>query len=82
MLVNIQQIINEPQGEKCKQYVQQHEVVRKDVEQNFKALQNRFAIVQNPFSQWDRFVLSNIFIVCVILHNMIVEDEETKGLEP
>ncbi len=57
-------------------------MVRKDVEQNFKALQSQFAIVQNPFSQWDRFVLSNIFIVCVILHNMIVEDEETKGLEP
>jgi len=57
-------------------------VVQKDVEQNFKALQSRFAIVQNPFSQWHRFILSNIFIVCIALHNMIVEDEETKGLEP
>jgi hypothetical protein len=77
LLVNIQRIINKPQGEKCKHYVQQHEVVRKDVEQ-----QSRFANVQNLFSQWDKFVLSNIFIVCVVLHNIIVEDEETKGLEP
>jgi hypothetical protein len=66
-----------------KLYVQQHEVVRKDVEQNyFKALQSWFVNVQNIFSQWDKLKLSNILFVCVVLPNIIVEDEETKGLEP
>ncbi len=38
------------QGEKQKYFVQQQEVVQNDVQWSFTVIQNRFEIIQNPFS--------------------------------
>jgi len=38
-------------------------------------LHARFAIVRGPTRSFDHKMLRNIMIVCIILHNMIVEDE-------
>ena len=38
-------------------------------------LQARFAIVRGPARFWKLEVLKNIMKACIILHNMIVEDE-------
>ena len=51
------------------------EFVRKDVERAFGVMQARFAVVRNPSSLWDKNKIGNIMRVCIILHNMIVEDE-------
>ena len=51
------------------------ESVRKDVERAFGVLQARFAVVKNPSSLWDKRKIANIMRACIILHNMIVEDE-------
>ncbi|XP_057755526.1 uncharacterized protein LOC130974685 [Arachis stenosperma] len=65
----------EPQGEKRKLFAQYQEGQRKDVERAFGVLQARFAIIRGPARFWEKKKLANIMRACIILHNMIVEDE-------
>ncbi|KAL8501146.1 hypothetical protein ACS0TY_020639 [Phlomoides rotata] len=51
------------------------ESCRKDVERAFGVLQNRFAIVANPVRFWSKSDLHDIMSACIIMHNMIIEDE-------
>ncbi|KAL5794735.1 hypothetical protein ACOSP7_003329 [Xanthoceras sorbifolium] len=48
---------------------------KKDVERAFGVLQSRFAIVKGPARFWNKHVLHDIMSSCIIMHNMIVEDE-------
>ena len=64
-----------PLSEKDKLFAIKHAEVRKDVECAFGVLQARFAIVRNPARMWTREALSQIMYACIILHNMIIEDE-------
>ncbi|KAK9922537.1 hypothetical protein M0R45_030999 [Rubus argutus] len=48
---------------------------RKDVERCFGILQSRFGIVRGATRGWNKEDLRSIMLTCVILHNMIVEDE-------
>ena len=50
--------------------------VRKDVEHAFGVLQSRFAIIYGLARVWDQSTLQNIMTACVIMHNMIIEDEK------
>jgi hypothetical protein len=50
-------------------------LVEKGVERAFGVLQSRFAIVRGPTCFWDKDTLRKIMRACVIMHNMIVEDE-------
>nr|XP_034601183.1 uncharacterized protein LOC117861747 [Setaria viridis] len=67
--------IPEPQGNKRKYFAIAQESVRKDVERAFGVLQARFAIVRGPARFWDDVTLGYIMKACVIMHNMIIEDE-------
>ncbi|XP_028065079.1 uncharacterized protein LOC114268157 [Camellia sinensis] len=67
--------IPSPQGNKRKHFAAAQESARKDVERAFGVLQARFAIVRGPARSWERETLKNIMKACIILHNMIVEDE-------
>ena len=51
------------------------ESCRKNVECAFGVLQSRFAIIAGPTSFWRKEVLHDILISCIIMHNMIIEDE-------
>ncbi|XP_073355315.1 uncharacterized protein [Aegilops tauschii subsp. strangulata] len=51
------------------------EAVRKDVERAFVVLQARWGIVRNAAMMWESETLWQLMRCCVILHNMIVEDE-------
>ena len=64
-----------PQGPKRKLFAERQESVRKDVERAFGVLQARFAIVRGPARLMDQNEIGTIMRACVILHNMIVEDE-------
>jgi len=67
--------IPEPQGNKKKYFAKAQEACRKDVERAFGVLQARFAIVRRPARLWDEDMLGEIMNACIIMHNMIVEDE-------
>ncbi|XP_024008056.1 putative nuclease HARBI1 [Eutrema salsugineum] len=69
------QSIHLPQNEKDSFFAKCQESVRKDVERAFGVLQARFAIVKNPVLIWDKKKIGKIMRACIILHNMIVEDE-------
>ncbi|XP_028062903.1 uncharacterized protein LOC114266214 [Camellia sinensis] len=63
------------QGNKKKLFAAAQEATRKDVERAFGVLQARFAIVRRPARFWNTKMLKYIMKACIILHNMIIEDE-------
>jgi hypothetical protein len=65
-----------PQTDEDRLYAARQEGQRKDVERAFGVLQSRFNIVCRPAWMWQRGDVINIMEACVILHNMIVEDEK------
>jgi len=67
--------ISSPMGNKQKYFTTTQEAARKDVESFFWVFQFRFAIIRQPGRIWDRETLALIVRACVIMHNMIVEDE-------
>lgn len=60
---------------KHKHFRKAQEAMRKDVERAFGVLQARFAIAWGPVRFWYKDVLAKIMTYCVILHNMVFEDE-------
>ncbi|KAH9781249.1 dde tnp4 domain-containing protein [Citrus sinensis] len=69
------QTINDPCGHKKTLFAMKQEACQKDVERAFEVLQSRFAIVAGPSRFWNKHVLHDIMIACIIMHNMIIEDE-------
>ena len=67
--------IRAPQNARDRLFAKKQESARKDVERAFAALQSRFAILRYAAHYWHRSTLSDIMYACIILHNMIVEDE-------
>ena len=67
--------IAEPVSAKEIHFAKQQEAARKDVERAFGVLQSRFAVVSNPVKLWKPQALNNVMKTCVILHNMIIEEE-------
>jgi hypothetical protein len=48
----------------------------------FRSLQARWEIVKNPCRQYDLGTITNIMMCCIILHNVIIKDEQSQDLEP
>ncbi|CAL5332635.1 unnamed protein product [Camellia sinensis] len=67
--------ISQPQGAKRQLFARMQEACRKDVERAFGVLQARFNIVSVPTRGWSDEDLYYIMKTCIILHNMIIEDE-------
>ncbi|KAI3673445.1 hypothetical protein L6452_39564 [Arctium lappa] len=64
-----------PQDAKRKFFKKRQEGARKDVERAFGVLQARWSIVKGPSRMWYKEHMKIIMEACIILHNMIVEDE-------
>ncbi|KAJ0394786.1 hypothetical protein ATCC90586_007854 [Pythium insidiosum] len=71
--------ISHPSCQKTKLFAKKQESVRKDVERCFGVLQARFDIVNTPGRFWSVDVLRSIWKACVVMHNMIIEDDELTG---
>ena len=77
----IVQSISHPQELAHKFFANKHESYQKDVEQAFGVLQARFTIIRGLARFWHHEDLSFIMKVCIILHNMIIEDERVDDNE-
>nr|XP_009794855.1 PREDICTED: uncharacterized protein LOC104241608 [Nicotiana sylvestris] len=75
MVYTIVQTIRVPHSQKKKYFAMKQESCRKDIERAFGVLQSRFAIIAGLSRFWRKEVLYDILITCIILHNMIIEDE-------
>jgi hypothetical protein len=81
--------ISAPVSMKHKIFAAAQESCRKDVERTFGVLQTKFKIIRNPTRLWNPRQLNAIMRACVILHNMVIEDErntypnpcDTRGFE-
>lgn len=77
--------IRHPQLPKDKLFAQRQESARKDVECAFGILKACFRVVETPTHLWLIANISDIMTACVIMRNMIVEDEghvwDTEDLE-
>jgi hypothetical protein len=71
--------IKAPVNLKDRNFAKAQESQRKDVERAFGVLQARFAIVRVPARMWDEATLRDIMQACIIMHNMIIEDERELG---
>ncbi|XP_020243331.1 putative nuclease HARBI1 [Asparagus officinalis] len=69
------QTISNSDDKKKQYFAMMQEACRKDVERAFGVLQSRFAIIKGPARFWDKRTLHDIMTACIIMHNMIVEDE-------
>ncbi|XP_057803028.1 uncharacterized protein LOC131018321 [Salvia miltiorrhiza] len=67
--------VNGPQTRKHQLFAQHQEAARKDVERAFGVLQARFNFIKRPCLMWDRDMMGKVMLACIIMHNMIVEDE-------
>jgi hypothetical protein len=61
---------------KRKQFNKAQMAARKDVERAFGVLQKRWRILAQPCRLWEKAHIRNVMYACIILHNMILEDEE------
>jgi hypothetical protein len=68
-----------PIGEKQALFAKAQEAIRKDVERAFGVLQARFSIVASPAKHWKLKDIRTVWRCCIILHNMIVEDDRRTG---
>jgi hypothetical protein len=73
-------IVRNPTDEKCKRFAKEQEAARKDVERVFGVLQSRWAIVCYPARSWSPERMWNVMTACVIMHNMIVENERDDNI--
>ncbi|XP_020200492.1 uncharacterized protein [Aegilops tauschii subsp. strangulata] len=67
--------ISEPRGNKQSHFATMQEAARKDVEMASAVLQAHWGIVRSTAMMWESKTLCQLMSCCVILHNMIVEDE-------
>ncbi|KAL4571579.1 hypothetical protein LXL04_018342 [Taraxacum kok-saghyz] len=64
-----------PTDPKRIKFKEMQEAAIKEVERAFGVLQSRWAIVRGPTRSWQIKNIKDIMYTCIILHNMIVEDE-------
>ena len=69
------QSLSEPGNEAEILFSKLVDAIRKDIERAFGFLQARFKILVEACRQWYKEDMEYIMKVCIIMHNMIVEDE-------
>ncbi|XP_028089426.1 uncharacterized protein LOC114289813 [Camellia sinensis] len=70
----IMKTVSQPEGLKRQLFARMQEACQKDVERTFGVLQAHFNIVKVPVRGWSDGDLYYIMKMCIVLHNMIIED--------
>jgi hypothetical protein len=73
--------VHKPKGKKQTNFHAAQAAARKDVERAFEILQAQFAIMREPARFWDQECIWYIINACIIMHNMIIEDNRGKDIE-
>jgi hypothetical protein len=73
--------VHVPQQEKYQFFSMKQASVRKDVECAFGLLNKRFNILAIPGRSYSQRTLELIMRTCIILHNMIINDERDGGYD-
>ncbi|XP_076913450.1 uncharacterized protein LOC143572081 [Bidens hawaiensis] len=66
--------LSQPIGVKRQTYKKAHDAERKDIERAFGVLKSKWHVVDRPSKYFSQVKMRNIMYACVILHNMILED--------
>lgn len=66
----------DPIDQKRKYFKKKQESSRKDIERAFGVLQKRWHVIDNPARYWSKEKMHEVIYTCIILHNMILEDED------
>ncbi|KAJ9538425.1 hypothetical protein OSB04_031158 [Centaurea solstitialis] len=64
-----------PSDERRVEFKKRQESARKDIERTFVMLKDKWHVVKRPALVWSQRKLQEIMYTCIILHNMIREDE-------
>ena len=72
--------VRHPMERKTQRFAAVQEGARKDIERAFGVLQARWAVIRGLAYGWDREQLYDIMTACIIMHNMIVEDEKSEAI--
>ena len=73
--------ISMPFSDKDKLFAQEQEAKRKDIERAFGVLRRRWCILKRPAHLYDGGQLEKVVLACIVLYNMIVEDEKEEDIE-
>ena len=73
--------IPEPVNMKQKLFATTQEGVRKDVERTFGRLHAKWHVLKNAGRSHKLIYLKNIWLACIILHNMTLRDQQSAELE-
>ncbi|XP_022030855.1 uncharacterized protein LOC110931785 [Helianthus annuus] len=65
----------DPYNEKRAHFKKVQESSRKDIERCFGVLQQRWHYLRNPCRAWSKEKMRDAMYTCIIIHNMILEDE-------
>ena len=65
----------DPVDEKRKYYKKKQESARKDIERAFGVLKKRWKVISFPSRYWTKDRMHDVIYTCIILHNMILQDE-------
>ncbi|XP_021985069.1 protein ALP1-like [Helianthus annuus] len=61
---------------KRKYFKRKQESARKDIERAFGVLRKRWHVINYPARYWTKEKMHDVTYTCIILHNMILEDED------
>nr|XP_043633281.1 uncharacterized protein LOC122604453 [Erigeron canadensis] len=66
----------DPIDEKRKFFKKKQESACKGIERAFGVLKKRWKVLNHPAQYWDKELMQDVIYACIILHNMIFEDED------
>ncbi|XP_052625013.1 uncharacterized protein LOC111888271 [Lactuca sativa] len=64
-----------PRSEKAKFFTRKQESARKDIERAFGVFKQTWHVVKYATRLWDKERIKRMVLACIIMHNMIIEDE-------